>query len=112
MTAGKGIVHSEMPASFDEPAVGYQLWVNLDKTRKYCEPRYQEYDAQDIPEYVKEGFKARVVSGEVFGVKGPIEAVTPTYFLDFYMDKGKTYEHVIPSGWNSMVIVHGGAVRL
>lgn len=40
MTAGKGIVHSEIPMSFTEPAYGFQLWLNLDKKNKYCEPRY------------------------------------------------------------------------
>ena len=48
----------------------------------------------------------------MFGVKGPIEARTPTYFLDFFMDKGKTYSHAIPASWNSMVIVHNGSVKI
>ena len=49
MTAGKGIVHAEMPASFDEPAYGFQLWLNLDRTNKFCEPRYQEFKGDQIP---------------------------------------------------------------
>jgi len=49
-----------------------------------------------------------VISGEVFGVKGPIQANTPTYYLDFYMKEGASYTHEIPKGWNSMVVVHKG----
>ena len=45
MTAGKGILHSEMPASFDYPAYGFKLWINLEKKRKFCEPQYQEIEA-------------------------------------------------------------------
>lgn len=112
MTAGKGIVHAEMPASFVEDSVGFQLWLNLDKTRKYCEPRYQEYKSSQIPVYQDDKIKAKVIAGEVFGVKGPIEAVTPTYYIDFYLGKGKTYDHKIPKGWNSMVVVHRGSVTV
>lgn len=55
---------------------------------------------------------AKVISGEVFGVKGPIEAKVPTYFLDFYMMHDKHYDHPIPTGWNSMVIVHKGSFEI
>jgi redox-sensitive bicupin YhaK (pirin superfamily) len=51
MTAGKGIVHAEMPASFDEPAFGFQLWLNLDRQNKFCDPKYQEFKADQIPQY-------------------------------------------------------------
>jgi redox-sensitive bicupin YhaK (pirin superfamily) len=51
---------------------------------------------------------AKVMAGEVLGVKGPIEAIVPTYFIDFYFQKDKEYEHVIPKGWNSMMICHRG----
>lgn len=55
---------------------------------------------------------AKVIAGEVFGVKGPIEAIVPTYFLDFYMAKDKEYTHPIPAGWNSMIIVHKGSFSI
>lgn len=57
-------------------------------------------------------FKAKVISGEVFGVKGPIEAVTPTYYIDFTLDNGKAYEHKIPAGWNSMIVVYKGCIKV
>lgn len=112
MTAGKGIVHSEIPMSFTEPAYGFQLWLNLDKKNKYCEPRYQEYKSSEIPVFKDDNMTAKVIAGEVFGVKGPIEAIVPTYFLDFYMTKDKEYSHPIPAGWNSMIIVHKGSFSI
>ena len=112
MTAGKGIVHSEIPMSFTEPAYGFQLWINLDKKNKFCDPKYQEFKASEIPVYKDDSMTAKVISGEVFGVKGPIVARVPTYFLDFYMNKDKTYEHPIPKGWNSMIIVHSGSFEI
>jgi redox-sensitive bicupin YhaK (pirin superfamily) len=112
MTAGKGIVHSEIPTSFTVPAFGFQLWINLDRKNKMCEPRYQEFKAEEIPVYQDEGMRAKVISGSILGVKGPIEAKVPTYFLDFYLSKDKEYDHPIPKGWNSMVIVHNGAIKV
>lgn len=63
MTAGKGIVHSEIPMSFDTPAFGFQLWINLDKKNKYCDPRYQEFSADQIPLYEDDTIKAKVIAG-------------------------------------------------
>ena len=51
MTAGKGVVHAEMPFSFDTPTVGFQLWINLDAKNKFCEPQYQNIKSKDIPRY-------------------------------------------------------------
>jgi len=57
--------------------------------------------------------KAKVVSGEVFGVKGPITARTPTYYIDFIFEKsGATYTHVIPKGWVSMIVIHSGSASV
>lgn len=106
MTAGRGIVHAEMPASFDEPVVGFALWINLERAQKYCEPGYQNFKAAEIPVYQDEKMSAKVLSGEVLGVKGPIQAKTPIFFIDMTMQAGAEYEHVIPKGWNSMIVVH------
>ena len=55
---------------------------------------------------------AKVVAGEVFGVKGPVTAKTPAYFIDFNIKKGTTYEHIIPKEWNSMIVCHAGSLRI
>lgn len=106
MTAGKGIVHAEMPASMDVPAYGFQLWLNLNRSNKYCNPQYQEFKASEIPEYRDDKIHAKVIAGEVFGTKGPIQAKTPAYFIDLTIKKGTDYEHIIPKGWNCMAICH------
>ena len=54
----------------------------------------------------------KVIAGEVFGVKGPITARTPAYFIDFNIKDGVTYKHKIPAGWNSMIICHQGQVTV
>lgn len=68
MTAGKGIVHAEMPMSFDEPAYGFQLWINLALKEKYCEPDYKEYKAENIVKVEKPGFNAKIIIGQYDGV--------------------------------------------
>lgn len=115
MTAGRGIVHAEMPASFDEAALGFQLWINLHAANKFCEPGYQEFTKDKIPEFknAEQGMTAKVISGEVFGVKGPIVARTPTYFIDFKFNTvGTKYDHTIPKGWNSMIIIYKGGAKV
>ena len=55
---------------------------------------------------------AKVISGEVLGVKGPIEPKVPTYLIDFYLKTGREYDHPIPAGWNSMIVVHRGTIEV
>lgn len=110
MTAGKGIVHAEMPASFEEAAYGFQLWINLDAKNKFCQPQYQEFTADKLPVYQGDNFSAKVIAGKVFDVEGPIVARSPCYYIDFTMNKGSEYVHEIPVEWNSMIIVHSGSL--
>lgn len=114
MTAGKGIVHAEMPGSFEIESLGFQLWINLDSKNKFCEPGYQEYLAKNIPEHSdQQGMRAKVISGDVLGVKGPIVARTPTYFIDFeFSKKNAIYYHEIPAGWNSMIVCYKGGLTV
>ena len=108
MTAGKGIVHAEMPGSFEHNSLGFQLWINLEAKNKFCEPGYQEFASNTIPLYDDgAGMKAKVVSGDVFGIRGPIVARTPAYFIDFnFTQADKTYRHAIPAGWNSLIVLY------
>lgn len=68
MTAGKGVVHAEMPVS-EEPVVGLQLWVNLSRRDKMVEPAYQELKGSDIPKPSQGGVTVAVISGEALGAK-------------------------------------------
>nr|XP_002131723.4 pirin-like [Ciona intestinalis] len=102
MTAGRGVVHSEMPYSDDETWM-LQLWVNLKRDDKMCEPAYQELLSKDIPKPSKDGVKVAVISGEALGVKSKIYTRTPTSYLDFTLDPGAKHTQAIPEGWTSFV---------
>lgn len=107
MTAGRGIVHSEMPAT-QGVQKGLQLWINLSSKHKMIEPRYQEIPSKDIAEVEKNGVKVRVIAGEALGTKSPIYTRTPTLFLDFTLKPGASLEQPIPKTWNAFVYVLEG----
>ena len=111
MTAGKGIVHAEMPTSFDTPSLGFQLWINLQRQYKYTDPQYQEFTSDQIPAYEKDGLRAKVIAGEVLGVKGPVYTRTPAFYIDFTLAGGQVYEHTIPANWNALAYVYKGELK-
>lgn len=110
MTAGRGIVHSEMPAAAQGTHKGLQLWINLSSKNKMIEPRYQEITSKDIAEAgTKDGIiKVRVIAGESLGTKSPIYTRTPTMYLDFTLKPGGHLQQPIPLAWNSFVYVLEG----
>lgn len=83
MTAGKGIIHQEMPKGDAHGRMhGFQLWANLPRSLKMTDPRYQEVKSADIPEVVEDdGTLVRVVCGEFWGQRGPVEGIAadPVY---------------------------------
>ncbi|OMO83665.1 hypothetical protein CCACVL1_11297 [Corchorus capsularis] len=107
MTAGRGIVHSEMPAA-QGTQKGLQLWINLSSKNKMIEPRYQEISSKDIAEATRDGIKVRVIAGEALGTKSPIYTRTPTMYLDFTLDPGAHLQQPIPDSWNAFVYVLEG----
>jgi len=92
MTAGSGIMHQEMPRGDNQGRMhGFQLWANLPRYLKMTAPRYQDVKAKDVPEVIDDdGTKVRVVTGEFWGKKGPVEGVAadPRY-LDISVPPGK-----------------------
>ncbi|CAJ1963987.1 unnamed protein product [Sphenostylis stenocarpa] len=107
MTAGRGIVHSEMPAA-QGTQKGFQLWINLASKYKMIEPRYQEVLSKDIAEAEEDGVKVRVIAGEALGIKSPIYTRTPTMFLDFSLKPGGHLQQPIPKPWNAFVYILEG----
>ncbi|CAL5405432.1 unnamed protein product [Camellia sinensis] len=107
MTAGRGILHSEMPAA-QGTQKGLQLWINLSSKYKMIEPRYQEIASKDIAEASKDGVNVRVIAGEALGAKSPIYTRTPTMYLDFTLNPGTHLEQPIPVSWNAFVYVLEG----
>ncbi|KAB2623009.1 pirin-like protein [Pyrus ussuriensis x Pyrus communis] len=107
MTAGRGIVHSEMPEG-EGPSTGLQLWINLARKDKMIEPRYQELLSKDITRAEKDGVDVRVVAGEALGVNSPVYTRTPAMFLDFVLKPRAQLHHCIPEAWTSFVYVIEG----
>jgi redox-sensitive bicupin YhaK (pirin superfamily) len=114
MTAGRGLVHSEMPEQEDGLMRGFQLWINLPAKDKMCEPRYQEYAPEKIPVATPApGVAVKVIAGEVAGIKGPIGGVAtdPTY-LDISLEKGATFSHRLPKEYNAFAYVFEGSAMV
>ena len=92
MTAGSGILHQEMPHGDDRGRMqGFQLWANLPRTMKMTAPRYQDIPSNAIPEVTDDdGTKVRIICGEFWGKKGPVEGVAadPQY-VDVWVEPGK-----------------------
>ncbi len=90
MTAGRGVVHSEMPKG-DVPAHGLQLWVNLSKENKMVEPAYQELLGKDIPKVKQNGVWVNVIAGESMGIKVGVSDLLymfytlRVYYLFYYL---------------------------
>lgn len=114
MTAGRGIVHSELPEQENGLMWGFQLWVNLPARDKMCEPRYQEIAPEEVPEVaVDGGGKVRVIAGSVGGTVGPISGVAtdPTY-LDVALPAGTAFAHDLPVQHNAFVYVFEGSAEI
>ena len=110
MTAGRGIVHSEMPASDGEEIRGLQLWVNLAAEEKMKPPHYQDIEAADIPSVaLPGGGTVRVVAGDWNGAAGPVEgiAVAPLY-LDLALGAGESVEVPVPADHTAFLYVIEG----
>lgn len=119
MTAGRGLVHSEMPEQQEGRMRGFQLWVNLPARLKMSEPRYQEFPPEHIPvAHPAEGVSVKVIAGRLADadgadVIGPIvqPATEPVYF-DIDMAPGRTWSLSVPEGHNAFVFVFEGALSV
>jgi len=111
MTAGRGILHSEMPQQEEGLMWGFQLWVNLPASDKMTAPRYQDIPPADIPVvHPAEGVTVRVVAGELAGQKGPVSGVaTDPIYLDIALDAGARFELDLPEGHSAFAYVFDGS---
>lgn len=111
MTAGRGIVHQEMPQGDAAGRMhGFQLWGNLPASQKMTEPRYQEIQAKDIEEVVDDdGTRVRILAGNFWGKKGPVDgiAANPTY-IDVSVPPGKTKRLPVETSHHSFAYVFAG----
>ncbi len=111
MTAGRGIVHSEMPEQEDGLLQGFQLWINLPARSKMTSPRYQEIESAAIPEVaLPGGGRARLIAGALGDRRGPIAAAdTDPLYLDLMLPQGSQAEIPLPAGHAAFAYVFEGA---
>lgn len=113
MTAGKGIVHSEMPEQENGMLEGFQLWINLPASHKMDQAAYQEYSAEQIPLESREGgIEVRVITGVTSeGTKGPVEQpLTEPLYLDVRVPAGQLFIEKIPASHASFIYVINGSL--
>jgi len=114
MTAGRGVIHSEIPEQKDGVMEGFQLWLNLPAQRKMTEPWYRDFPSEVIPEYVTpDNVTVRVIAGTSNGVAGVVtrEDTEPLY-LDVHLPAGATFSTGLPSTHNAFIYVYRGAVNI
>jgi len=114
MTAGRGIVHSEMPEQEDGLMWGFQLWVNLPAREKLTSPRYQDITPERIPQVSLEGGgSVRVIAGEFQGTRGPVQAeATQPLYLDVTLTAGTGFNTLVPDAHNAFVYVYDGEIAI
>lgn len=114
MTAGRGILHSEMPKQDDGLMWGFQLWVNLPAKDKMVAPRYQDIPPEKVPEVKHaDGTVVRVVAGKVDGIEGAVSGIaTAPLYLDVRLAPGSTFAQPVPQGHASFVYVYEGEAQV
>lgn len=111
MTAGRGIIHSEMPEQADGLAWGYQLWLNLPSKLKMIEPRYQDLSSEKLPRVEKNGVWIKVLAGEFNGAKSPGQSFIPFTYLDVKLEPGASFNFSIPENQNTFIYVIEGKTK-
>lgn len=114
MTAGRGLVHSEMPEQEAGRMRGFQLWVNLPAKDKMTAPKYQEFAPDRIPVVqAGAGVSVKVIAGTVDGVAGPIaQPATDPLYLDITLAAGATWRYALPEGHSAFAYAFEGDARV
>jgi len=113
MTAGRGVIHSELPEQEEGRMEGFQLWLNLPADRKMSAPWYRDIASAEIPELELPGARVRVIAGESHGVRGAMQReVTEPLYLDLRLEPGVRFEQPLPAGHNAFVYVYRGSLSI
>ncbi|NDG42761.1 MAG: pirin family protein [Betaproteobacteria bacterium] len=113
MTAGRGVIHSEMPEQADGVMEGFQLWLNLAGVDKMQAPGYRDIPSAQIPEQRGDGVTVRVIAGSSQGVAGAVQRPrTEPVYLDLHLAPGARFEQPLPAGHNAFVYVYRGALSV
>ena len=114
MTAGRGVIHSEMPEQEQGEMAGFQLWLNLAARDKMTAPWYRDITDAEIPRLgTAEGATVSVIAGTSHGVAGAVQReVTEPVYLDVHLDAGGVFEQPLPTGLNAFVYVYRGQAEV
>ena len=113
MTAGRGLIHSELPEQEEGRMEGFQLWLNLPAADKMGTPGYRDIPTGEIPELRLPGATVRVIAGESHGVRGAVQkAHTEPLYLDLHLEPGIAFEQALPAGHNAFVYVYRGELEI
>ena len=112
MTAGRGVVHSEMPEQEAGRMEGFQLWLNLPAKDKMCTPWYRDIPAAEIPQLrTPEGVTVRLIAGRSHGVDGAMQRdATQPLYLDLELPAGASFDQALPASHNAFVYVYRGGL--
>ena len=114
MTAGRGVIHSEIPQQEEGVMEGFQLWLNLPARDKMAAPWYRDFAAAELPRFTTDvGVEATVIAGESHGVTGAVtrEATAPLY-LDLHLPAGASFSQPLPAGHNAFLYVYRGELKV
>jgi redox-sensitive bicupin YhaK (pirin superfamily) len=114
MTAGRGVIHSELPEQEDGRMEGFQLWLNLPASDKMRAPWYRDIQAAEIPEFTtRDGVRVRVIAGRSQGVDGAMRReVTEPMYLDLEFPARASFAQVLPPDYNAFVYVYRGGLSI
>ena len=114
MTAGSGLIHSEIPQQEDGVMRGFQLWLNLAAKDKMTKPWYKDYQSPDLPKYTtNEGVAVTVIAGSSNGVDGAVQRDnTEPLYLDVHVPAGKSFTTAIPANHNAFMVVYEGKLTV
>jgi len=118
MTAGRGVIHSEMPEQEEGRMEGFQLWLNLPSHQKMCAPWYRDIQSAEIPELqTREGVYVRIIAGQSQGVAGAMHRPASDYptdplYLDLHFSATQTFSQPLAASHNAFVYVYRGEVEV
>lgn len=114
MTAGRGIIHSEMPEQEEGEMRGFQLWVNLPRKSKMCPPQYQNIEPEEIPEVTREaGVTVKLIAGSLDGVEGPVRGIeADPQYMDIRIPAGAVSDHDIAPDHNAFAYIFAGEAEI
>ncbi|MEY4695416.1 MAG: Quercetin 2,3-dioxygenase, partial [Pseudomonadota bacterium] len=114
MTAGRGVIHSEIPQQDHGAMEGFQLWLNLHSSEKMQAPWYRDFQNDQLPQFTtSEGVAVTVIAGSSHGISGAVtRSITEPVYLDVHMPQGTRFEQHIPEGHNAFLYVYRGEVTV